>query len=249
MRLRILIPTFNEAENIKHLLTQLINLKIEGVEIDILVIDDGSPDGTAELALSLRNQNVAVMERPFKTGLGPSYIAGITDTLQKNMYSHIMTMDADGSHQIVDLITLIDNAILYPNFLILGSRWIPGGEITNWPKWRQLISRTGTWYAKKMLKLKIFDLTGGFKIYPVSFLEKIELDDIVSNGYSFQIELTMASVLNGAKYVEIPINFVERTNGRSKMSFKIFIEAIVQVTRWGFALRMRNNADKLHYVN
>ena len=240
----VIVPTYNESGYIGKLLPKLFELNL-----DLLIVDDGSSDGTIDIAKSIdtKGNQLNFLLRTTKLGLGSAYRSGYAWALEHG-YERIIQMDADGSHQIVDLITLIDNAILHPNFLILGSRWIPGGEITNWPKWRQLISRTGTWYAKKMLKLKISDLTGGFKIYPVSFLEKIELDNIVSNGYSFQIEMTMVSILNGAKFVEIPINFVERSMGRSKMSFKIFIEAIVQVTRWGLALRMRHNADKLHYV-
>ena len=248
MKIHILIPTFNEAENILKICNELEKLNFVGVDHKVLVIDDGSPDQTAEIVTSRNFSKISVLRRTKKSGIGPSYLAGIKQAMTDKSTTHLVTMDADGSHQIIDLISLIDAAISMPNKVIIGSRWVSGGQITNWPKYRQLISKIGTWYASKMLRIDISDLTGGFRVYPINLIKKIDLGRISSNGYCFQIEMAFAATQTGANYLEVPINFIERSAGRSKMSWRIAAEAVAQVTHWGLTLRGIGNADKLHYV-
>ena len=236
------MPTYNERESIKELLDQLRHL-------DVLIIDDNSPDGTADYVKSLNYSKVDILHRNQKDGLGNAYKAAIKKVLSENKYSHLISMDADGSHRVEDLEKMLQVATDNPNSVILGSRWIPGGEIENWPKYRKWISKAGTWYAKFALKMVLNDLTGGFRIYPKSVLEKIDLDQITSNGYCYQIEMAFAvSHLPETKTIEVPIKFVERRAGASKMSQRIVLEAMLKVTRLGLGLRINPTADKLHYV-
>ena len=236
------MPTYNERESIKELLDQLRHL-------DVLIIDDNSPDGTADYVKSLNYSNVDILHRNQKDGLGNAYKAAIKKVLNENKYSHLISMDADGSHRVKDLEKMLQVATDNPNSVILGSRWIHGGEIENWPKYRKWISKAGTWYAKIALKMDLNDLTGGFRIYPKSVLEKLDLDQITSNGYCYQIEMAFAvSHLQETKTIEVPIKFVERRAGASKMSQRIVLEAMLKVTRLGLGLRINPTADKLHYV-
>ena len=156
-------------------------------------------------------------------------------------------MDADGSHRVQDLPAMLDatNASIA---ITLGTRWIPGGSVVNWPKSRQLLSKSGTRYARLALGIPLNDLTGGFRVYSSALLNSLKLTEMTATGYCFQIEMAMASELAGATMVEVPITFVERINGVSKMSRAIVIEALWQTTLWGLARRLRPNADKLHYV-
>jgi len=156
-------------------------------------------------------------------------------------------MDADGSHRVEDLPALLA-AIKPGRSITLGTRWMPGGSVVNWPKSRQLLSKTGTRYAKFALNIDLNDLTGGYRIYSVELLNTLNLKDMQATGYCFQIEMAMAADLAGAVATEVPITFVERVNGVSKMTKAIVIEALIQITRWGVARRLRPNADKLHYV-
>jgi dolichol-phosphate mannosyltransferase len=156
-------------------------------------------------------------------------------------------MDADGSHRVEDLSAMF-SAIKPGRSIVLGTRWIPGGSVVNWPKSRQLLSKAGTKYAKFSLGIDLNDLTGGFRIYSVELLRALNLNDMTATGYCFQIEMAMAANLADATATEVPITFVERVNGVSKMSRAIVIEALVQTTRWGLSRRFRSNADKLHYV-
>jgi dolichol-phosphate mannosyltransferase len=156
-------------------------------------------------------------------------------------------MDADGSHRVEDLPAMFA-AINSGKSIVLGTRWIPGGSVVNWPKSRQLLSRSGTRYASFALGIKLADLTGGFRIYSRQLLESLKLTQMDATGYCFQIEMALASHLAGARAVQVPITFVERINGVSKMSRAIVIEALIQTTRWGLTRRLRPNADKLHYV-
>ena len=236
------MPTYNERESIKELLDQLRHL-------DVLIIDDNSPDGTADYVKSLNYSNVDILHRNQKDGLGNAYKAAIKKVLNENKYSHLISMDADGSHRVKDLEKMLQVATDNPNSVILGSRWIHGGEIENWPKYRKWISKAGTWYAKIALKMDLNDLTGGFRIYPKSVLEKLDLDQITSNGYCYQIEMAFAvSHLPETKTIEVPIKFVERRAGASKMSQRIVLEAMLKVTKLGLGLRINPTADKLHYV-
>ena len=238
----VLMPTYNERESIKELLDQLRHL-------DVLIIDDNSPDGTADYVNSLNYSNVDILHRNQKDGLGNAYKAAIKKVLNENKYSHLISMDADGSHRVKDLEKMLQVATDNPNSVILGSRWIHGGEIENWPKYRKWISKAGTWYAKIALKIDLNDLTGGFRIYPKSVLDKIDLDQITSNGYCYQIEMAFAvSHLPETKTIEVPIKFVERRAGASQMSQRIVLEAMLKVTQLGLGLRINPTADKLHYV-
>jgi dolichol-phosphate mannosyltransferase len=162
-------------------------------------------------------------------------------------YSKIVTMDADGSHRVQDLPSMLDATDALVS-ITLGTRWMPGGSVVNWPRSRQLLSKSGTKYARIALGIALNDLTGGFRVYSSQLLEKLNLGDMTATGYCFQIEMAMASELAGATMVEVPITFVERINGVSKMSRAIVIEALWQTTLWGLARRLRPNADKLHYV-
>ena len=244
----ILIPTYNESFTI---VDQLNGLEVfrngSQDEISVLVIDDGSPDGTADLVDNLHLPWVKVLRRPNKAGLGAAYRAGFAKVLANSSYTHIVTMDADGSHRIEDLSAMI-SAITPGKSITLGTRWMPGGSVVNWPKGRQWLSKTGTKYAKLALKIDLNDLTGGYRIYSTELLNALNLKDMQATGYCFQIEMAMAADLAGAFATEVPITFVERINGVSKMTKSIVIEALIQITRWGIVRRLRPNADKLHYV-
>ncbi len=242
----ILIPTYNEATSIIELLRSLEELhKIRS--FDVLILDDNSPDKTADIVESLKLPWVEVLRRPGKAGLGAAYRAGFTHVLPLGKYSHIVTMDADGSHRVEDLPAMLDASDAEIS-ITLGTRWMPGGSVVNWPKSRQLLSKSGTKYARIALGIPLNDLTGGFRVYSTALLKKLNLNQMTATGYCFQIEMAMASVLAGAKTFEVPITFVERANGVSKMSRAIVIEALWQTTLWGLSRRFRPNADKLHYV-
>ena len=244
----ILIPTFNEATTITELLHNLKEFRSYSKnDFSVLVIDDNSPDGTADIVDKLQIPWVEIMRRPSKDGLGAAYRAGFAKVLATNLYSHVITMDADGSHRVEDLPALLA-AIKPGRSIILGTRWMPGGSVVNWPKSRQLLSKTGTRYAKFALNIDLNDLTGGYRIYSVELLNTLNLKDMQATGYCFQIEMAMAADLAGAVATEVPIIFVERVNGVSKMTKAIVIEALIQITRWGVARRLRPYADKLHYV-
>ena len=242
----ILIPTYNEATSIIELLRSLEELhKIRS--FDVLILDDNSPDKTADIVESLKLPWVEVLRRPGKAGLGAAYRAGFAHVLPLGKYSHIVTMDADGSHRVEDLPAMLDASDAEIS-ITLGTRWMPGGSVVNWPKSRQLLSKSGTKYARIALGIPLNDLTGGFRVYSTALLKKLNLNQMTATGYCFQIEMAMASVLVGAKTFEVPITFVERANGVSKMSRAIVIEALWQTTLWGLSRRFHPNADKLHYV-
>ena len=242
----ILIPTYNEATSIIELLRSLEELhKIRSFEV--LILDDNSPDKTADIVESLNLPWVEVLRRPGKAGLGAAYRAGFAHVLPLGKYSHIVTMDADGSHRVEDLPAMLDASDAEIS-ITLGTRWMRGGSVVNWPKSRQLLSKSGTRYARLALGIPLNDLTGGFRVYSTALLKKLNLNQMTATGYCFQIEMAMASVLAGAKTFEVPITFVERANGVSKMSRAIVIEALWQTTLWGLSRRFHPNADKLHYV-
>ena len=244
----ILIPTFNEGESIVGLLQQLEKFRErERIPLDLLLIDDNSPDGTADIVDNLKLSWVQILRRPKKSGLGAAYRSGFAQVMASNTYSHVITMDGDGSHRVEDLKSMIA-AIKPGKSIVLGTRWISGGGVVNWPKSRQFLSKTGTRYAKFALKMESNDLTGGYRIYSSELLNALNLKDMKATGYCFQIEMAMAADLAGAVATEVPITFVERVDGVSKMTKAIVIEALLQITRWGLSRRLRPNADKLHYV-
>ena len=236
----VLIPTFNESESIIALINDLKRL-----DVDIIVIDDQSPDGTAELVDNLGLERVRVINNGVKNGIGPAYLNGINEAISKG-YERIVTMDADGSHLVSDVQTMI---LKSSNFdVIMGTRWMSGGEVSNWSTNRQFLSKFGTWYARKCLALPFKDLTGGLRLYDVNLLRKLDLKKIRSNGYCFQIEMIKALCSQGATINEVPIHFIERRAGKSKMSGKIVIEAFIRVSWWALMRILKPNADKLHYV-
>jgi dolichol-phosphate mannosyltransferase len=248
MRAMILIPTYNEATSVVELLHSLKSLRDSNqFNFDVTVIDDNSPDKTAEIVASLNLDWVSILKREKKDGLGNAYRAGFAQVLSDSSYDQIVTMDADGSHRVADLPVMFA-AISPGKSIVLGTRWIPGGSVVNWPKSRQLLSRSGTRYASLALGIKLADLTGGFRIYSRQLLESLNLKKMDATGYCFQIEMALAAHLAGATAKQVPITFVERINGVSKMSRAIVIEALLQTTRWGVKRRLRPNADKLHYV-
>ena len=222
----IIIPTYNEKDNISTLLEQIFSLAIEG--LNVLVVDDNSPDGTGEVVEKLRQNNLRlqILHRQQKFGLGTAYVAGFKEALRQGA-DYIFEMDADLSHQakyIPDFLAAIKD-----NDLVLGSRYITGGGVSNWNWSRRLISRFGNLYARLVLGVPINDLTGGFKCYRRQVLEKINLDSLSSVGYNFQIETTYRAYQAGFKVKEIPIVFVERSRGKSKFDFKIMLESFYKV--------------------
>jgi dolichol-phosphate mannosyltransferase len=226
------IPTYNESENILDLLVRLGAQAIPN--LSILVIDDGSPDGTADLVGGHSNQ-ISILRRSRKEGLGPAYKAGFAWGLARD-FDFLIEMDADGSHQPEELSRLIQAA--HSADLVLGTRWMPGGAVENWPAYRKAISRIGTWYAEWGLKLPYKDLTGGFRVLTRDLLQKIDYDSIESIGYGFQIEIVMRAHDAGLRITEVPITFIERTKGRSKMSKAIVFEALQKTTRWAISRRL-----------
>lgn len=228
----VVIPTYNEAGNIKSLIDQLFATI---PECEIMVVDDGSPDGTGLIcsAISKENKKLHLIERHSKSGMGSAYRMAFIWALEQN-FDEVIEMDADGSHQVSDLLRMLDTKKMNPDVdLVIGSRWIRGGKTVNWSRSRELLSRIANRYVRIMLGMGIHDATAGFRIYSSRILRKIDLGHIRSEGYSFQIEMTRAAYKAGAVIVEIPITFKERENGVSKMSKKIVREAIFLVTAWG----------------
>ena len=226
----VVIPTFNEAENLRRLLPPLLELPL-----DILIVDDASTDGTQQVVAKFQEQSgrVTLLARPRKLGLGSAYRDGFADVLPRG-YQLIIQMDADGSHRVADLRAMLEFQSGNPERdLIIGSRWIRGGAVANWPKSRELLSRTANLYSRLALGFSVRDNTAGFRIYRSELLSKMQLETITSEGYAFQIEMTRAAVRSGAKISEVPILFVEREFGVSKMSGRIIREALIKVTKWG----------------
>lgn len=221
MKTLVIIPTYNEADNIVRLIPEVLR-QDEGVEI--LVIDDASPDKTAELVreLKVHNPRVHLFERPGKLGLGSAYVEGFRFAL-KNSYSYVFEMDADFSHDPLDIPRFLKEMDRYD--LVIGSRYINGVRVLNWPIRRLLLSYTANLYSRVMTGLKLHDATGGFKCYRRGVLEAIDLDQIRSNGYAFQIETSFKAWKKGFRIKEIPIVFLDREIGDSKMSKRIVYEA------------------------
>jgi dolichol-phosphate mannosyltransferase len=243
----ILIPTYNESKAILDLLSRLEELH-RTIDFDVLIIDDNSPDGTADLVNSFDYPFVGILHRPSKAGLGAAYRAGIAEVLLSNKYNYVITMDGDGSHQVMDLQSILHAPHQSDLSLTLGTRWIQGGSVVNWPLYRRMLSKGGTAFARFALDIPLADLTGGFRAYSVPLLRRLNFESIDSTGYCFQIEMVMASVAAGASVIEVPITFIERVNGVSKMSRAIVFEALWQTTLWGLQRRLGRSADKLHYV-
>lgn len=229
-RVLVIVPTYNERENLP-VITRRLREALP--DADLLVADDNSPDGTGEIAdeLAARDDHIHVMHRPGKQGLGAAYIAGFRWGLERG-YDVLCEIDADGSHQPEELPKLID-AVARGADLAIGSRWVPGGKVVNWPLRRELLSRGANFYVRLMLGIPVRDATAGFRAYRAETLRKIGLDDVQSQGYCFQVDLTLRTVRNGLRVTEVPIRFVERTVGASKMSGNIMKEALWRITVWG----------------
>ncbi|RYF09376.1 MAG: polyprenol monophosphomannose synthase, partial [Deltaproteobacteria bacterium] len=225
----VLIPTYNEKEN----LPRIVPAVLQAAAVDIMVLDDKSPDGTGAIAdrLAAADPRVQVVHRPAKQGLGAAYLDGFRRALSLG-YERIIEMDADFSHPPDQLSTMLHLAERHD--VVLGSRWVQGGGTRNWPLLRQLISRGGSLYARTVLGVGVKDLTGGYKCFRREVLERIELNAIRSTGYAFQIEMTYRAIQQGFDVVEMPIVFVEREQGVSKMSRRIVLEAILEVPRLRF---------------
>lgn len=234
----VVIPTFNEAQNLELLLPQLLLL-----DLDILIVDDSSQDGTAAVAerIDAGTGRISILSRPSKMGLGSAYIQGFRLSLEAG-YETLIQMDADGSHRVTDLQKMIAEAAGSPSQdLFIGARWIPGGKVENWSRHRELLSRGANRYSKLALGTNVNDMTAGFRIYRAALLRKMDLDGIRSQGYSFQIEMTREALRVGANVQEVPITFIERTIGKSKMSSEIVVEAMVKVTQWGISRVIRRS--------
>lgn len=236
----VIIPTYNERENIASIVGRVLQ---SSPASHILIVDDGSPDGTGAIAdaLSRDDARIQVLHRTEKNGLGAAYLAGFAYGMEHG-YSLLVEMDADGSHPPERLTAMISAVAEDPTGRVggaIGSRWVKGGSVVNWPWSRQLISRGGSWYARTMLGLRVRDVTAGYRVYRADVLQTILVDTVESRGYCFQIDLTRRVAGAGFDLVEVPIEFREREAGESKMSGGIVAEAMLRVTQWGFARILR----------
>ena len=231
----VILPTYNERANLKWLVEELTELHDD---IDILIVDDNSPDGTGEIAESLKSEKIHVLHRSQEAGLGPAYLAGFSWASSRhidhsNKYDFVVEMDADGSHHPSQLGELLGAAKAGYD-LVIGTRWMPGGSVHNWPLARRLISRFGTWYASAALKLPYKDLTSGFRVLRMKLVKEILKSDLEASGYGFQIEVVALAARHGMSITQVPIEFTERVDGQSKMNTGIVFEAWLKTTQWGF---------------
>jgi dolichol-phosphate mannosyltransferase len=241
-RVVMVVPTYNEADNLAWVVGRL---RTAQPSVDVLVVDDNSPDGTGALAddLAADDPAVHVLHRPGKSGLGAAYVAGFTWALETG-YDVIGEMDADGSHQPEQLHRLLEALAGDDGVgadLVIGSRWIPGGSVVNWPLRREALSRGGNLYVRLLLGISIRDATAGFRVFRRAALEKIDLASVESTGYVFQTDLVTRCLRAGLTVREVPIEFVERVRGDSKMSGAVATESLRRITRWG----LRERRDQL----
>lgn len=229
----MIIPTYNEADNIQKIIPEVLKNSTPENEFSVLVVDDNSPDGTAELAESLNISNVSILKREKKSGLGTAYLAGFKYAI-KNNFDFVFEMDADFSHDPKYLKVFIEK-ILEGYDLVIGSRYINGISVLNWPLRRLIMSYLASVYTRLVTGLKVMDTTAGFMCYRVASLKQINLDEVRSNGYSFQIEMKFKFYKRGYKIYEVPILFIDRREGESKMSRKVVYEAYFMV--WKLKLK------------
>jgi dolichol-phosphate mannosyltransferase len=235
----MVIPTYNEAENLAWILGRL---RTAQPSVDILIVDDGSPDGTGALAdeLAVADPAIGVVHRTAKQGLGAAYLHGFGVALDAG-YDVVGEMDADGSHQPEQLAGLLDalrGGDDGPGAdLVIGSRWVPGGSVVNWPLRRELLSRGGNLYVRMLLGIKVRDATAGFRLFRRTTLERIDLASVRSTGYVFQTDLVTRTLRAGLVVREVPIEFVERVRGDSKMSGSVATESLRRITAWGLRER------------
>ncbi len=232
-RVAVLIPTYNERENLAPIVHRV---RAATPDVDVVVLDDASPDGTGEVAdqLAAADDRVHVIHRPGKHGLGAAYLEGFHWAMDAG-YDAVVEMDADGSHQPEHLPALLDAA--RDADLVIGSRWVPGGSVVNWPVHRKALSVGGNVYTRLLLGMPVSDATAGFRVYRTDALRRIGLSDVASQGYCFQVDLTWRAVRRGLTVVEVPITFVEREVGDSKMSRDVMTESLRRITSWGVGYR------------
>ena len=232
----IIVPTYNEIDGLE----RIVNRIREAVPAaDLLIVDDSSPDGTGALAdrLAAGDDAIRVLHRADKDGLGQAYLAGFQVAIDDG-YDFVVEMDADGSHDPASLPAMIALAADGAD-LVIGSRWVAGGSVVNWPPLRKAISRTGNWYSRVMLRSRIRDITAGFRVFRAEALKDLDLRAISSQGYCFQVEMAWRLERTGHRIAEHPITFVERETGQSKMHAGIVVEALLRVTAWGIAAALR----------
>lgn len=239
-RVLVVLPTYNEADNLGEVLGRL---RAAVPYVDVLVVDDASPDGTGALADHLAGDDpqVQVLHRTAKAGLGAAYLHGFRVGLEQG-YDVLGEMDADGSHQPEQLPRLLTG--LGQADLVIGSRWVRGGSVVDWPVWRELLSRGGNLYTRTLLGLPVRDVTGGYRLFRRTTLEALDLTGVESTGYCFQADLTWRTVQAGLRVREVPIDFVERARGESKMSPDIAVESLRRITAWG----LRERRDRIGRV-
>lgn len=225
-RALIIIPTYNEADNIENIIKALLALSYANVSIELLIVDDNSTDGTGAIVKGFSSERVHIIERPGKMGLGTAYIRGFKYAIEKN-YDYVLEMDADFSHDPKSIPDFLDKMNDYD--LVIGSRYIEGIAVVNWPLSRLMISIGAGYYTRMVTFLPVKDVTAGFMCYRVAALKEIDLDKVKSNGYSFQIEMKFRMWKKGFRLIEIPIVFIDRRAGVSKMSRKIVYEASFMV--------------------
>jgi len=232
----VIVPTYNEIESLELIIGRL---RQAVPTADLLVVDDASPDGTGELAdrLAASDGHIAVLHRAGKEGLGRAYLAGFAEAISGG-YHYAVEIDADGSHDPAELPAMIALAEGGAD-LVIGSRWVKGGAVRNWPWLRQAVSRAGNAYSRWVLRSGIRDITAGFRVYRVSALKDLEFAEVSSQGYCFQVELAWRLERSGHRVQEHPITFVERATGRSKMHVGIVVEALFRVTAWGVAAALK----------
>ncbi len=236
LRTLVIVPTYNEIDNLGPIVRRI---RAAAPDVDILVVDDASPDGTGRLAdeLAEHDQRLTVLHRTGKRGLGPAYLAGF-DAGIRGDYDAVVEIDADGSHDPADLPAMLE-LLAVGNDLVIGSRWVRGGAVKNWPAHRQAISRVGNRYARWALRSSIHDITAGYRAFSTGALAQVDLGGVSSQGYCFQVELAWRVERAGFRVAEHPIVFVERTVGVSKMHVGIVVEALWRVTVWGVLDRLR----------
>ncbi len=237
----MVVPTYDEADNLAWLVGRIL---ASVPHADVLVVDDSSPDGTGAIAdrMAAQEPRIQVLHRPTKEGLGKAYLAGFRWALARD-YDVIGEIDADGSHQPEQLPSLL--AALEDADLVIGSRWVAGGSVTNWAFTRELLSRGGNLYTRLLLGIHVRDATAGYRLFRRTTLEKIDLDDVSSYGYVFQADLAFRTLRAGLRVVEVPIGFVERVRGDSKMTRDVATESLRRITRWGLSERRRQLRERL----
>jgi dolichol-phosphate mannosyltransferase len=240
-RVLVVIPTYNEADNVRIIVDRL---RKAVPAVDVLIADDNSPDGTGEIAdeLAAADPSVMVMHRAGKQGLGAAYLAGFAWARDQG-YDAVVEMDADGSHPPEALPRLLD--ALVDADLVIGSRYVPGGTVVNWPMHRLLLSRGANLYTRLALAMPVKDATGGFRAYRMKALDSMDIDSVLSQGYCFQVDLAWRAVRQGHRVVEVPIVFTERERGASKMSSSVIREALWRVTVWGVQARTKGVRERL----